>query len=166
MDKRVIEFRNMVANANDFKYLALRLIEIGKNRFGSKIYGTQFFVNGGFSIELYLKAIMKYENKKITKSHELNKLFNALNSDTKDHLKKEFSYEFNNYMCKEKNELLKDEFSDNLADYLKKEKNVFENWRYCYEQGCIMGSIVHMKITLNILETYCSSLVKELDNYE
>lgn len=166
MKKRIIEFRNIIANANDFKYLAFQLTETGKNKFGSKIHGTQFFVNGGFSIELYLKAIMKFENKKITKSHELNKLFNVLNADTKEHLKKEFSNEFNNYMDKEKNELLKDEFSDNLVDYLDKEKNVFENWRYCYEQGCLMGSIVHMKITLNILDKYCSSLVKELDNYE
>ena len=38
--------------------------------------------------------------------------------------------------------------------YLNKEKDVFENWRYCYEQGCLMGSIVHMKIILNILEKY------------
>ena len=166
MEKRIIEFRNMVANANDFKYLALKLIQTGKNRFGSKIYGTQFFVNGGFSIELYFKAIMKYENKKITMSHELNKLFNTLSADTKEYLKKEFSNEFNNYMNKEKNELLKDEFSDNLVDYLNKEKDVFENWRYCYEQGCLMGSIVHMKIILNILEKYCNGLVKELDNNE
>ena len=166
MEKRIIGFRNMVANANDFKYLALRLIETGRNKFGDKIYGTQFFVNGGFSIELYFKAIMKYENKNIAKSHELNKLFEALNTGTKEYLKKEFSNEFNNYMNKEKNELLKDEFSDNLVDYLNKEKNVFENWRYCYEQGCLMGSIVHMKIILNILEKYCSGLVKELDSNE
>lgn len=166
MEKRIIEFRNMVANANDFKYLALKLIQTGKNRFGSKIYGTQFFVNGGFSIELYFKAIMKYENKKITMSHELNKLFNTLSSDTKEYLKNEFSNKFNNYMNKEKNELLKDEFSDNLVDYLNKEKDVFKIWRYCYEQGCLMGSIVHMKIILNILEKYCNGLVKELDNNE
>ena len=166
MEKRIIEFRNMVANANDFKYLALRLIQTSKNRFSSKIYGTQFFVNGGFSIELYFKAIMKYENKKITRSHELNKLFDALHVDTKEYLKKEFSNEFNNYMNKEKNELLRDEFSDNLVDYLNKEKDVFENRRYCYEQGCLMGSMVHMKIILNILEKYCNGLVKELDNNE
>lgn len=102
MEKRIIEFRNMVANANEFKYLALKLIQTGKNRFGSKIYGTQFFVNGGFSIELYFMAIMKYENKKITMSHELNKLFNTLSADTKEYLKKKFSNEFNNYMNKEK----------------------------------------------------------------
>ena len=40
MEKRIIGFRNMVANANDFKYLALRLIETGRNKFGDKIYGT------------------------------------------------------------------------------------------------------------------------------
>ena len=97
MEKRIIGFRNMVANANDFKYLALRLIETGRNKFGDKIYGTQFFVNGGFSIELYFKAIMKYENKNIAKSHELNKLFEALNTGTKEYLKKEFSNEFNNF---------------------------------------------------------------------
>lgn len=165
MEKRIIEFRNMVANANDFKHLALRLIETGKNKFGSKIYGTQFFVNGGFSIELYFKAIMKYENKKTAKLHELNELFNGLNADTKDYLKKEFSNEFNNYMSKNENKLLENEFSDNLVDYLNKEKSVFEDWRYCYERGCLMGSIVHMKILLNILEKYCNILVKELDNH-
>lgn len=40
MEKGIIGFRNMVANANDFKYLALRLIETGRNKFGDKIYGT------------------------------------------------------------------------------------------------------------------------------
>ena len=166
MKKRIIEFRNMVANANDFKYLAFRLIEFGKNKFENKIYGSQFFVNGGFSIELYLKAIAKYEDKMIKKSHELNKLFYSLNKNTRIYLEKEFSCEFEDYMKKEKNYLLKTEFSDNLEEYLNKEKNVFDNWRYCHEHSCLIGSIVHMKIVLNILEKYCNDLVKEINIYE
>lgn len=166
MEKRIIEFRNMIANANGFKYLAFRLTEPSENKFDNKIYGSQFFVNGGFSVELYLKAIAKYENKMIKKSHQLNKLFYSLNQNTQVYLKKEFSYAFYDYAEKEKNNLLKNEFSDNLEEYLNKEKDVFDNWRYCHEHGCLMGSIVHMKIVLNILEKYCNNLVKEINMYE
>lgn len=166
MGTRIIEFRNMVANANGFKYLAFRLTEFGENKCDNKIYGSQFFVNGGFSIELYLKAIAKYEGKIIKKSHELNKLFYSLNKNTQTYLEKEFSCAFDDYMTKEKNDLLKTEFSDNLEEYLNKEKDIFDNWRYCYEHSCLIGSIVHMKIVLNILEKYCNDLVKEINIYE
>lgn len=33
---------------------------------------------------------MKYENKNIARSHELNKMFEALNTGTKEYLKKSF----------------------------------------------------------------------------
>ena len=66
MDKKIIYIRNLLNNANDFKYIAFRLTDTGKNKVGNKFYGTQFFVNGSFAIELYFKSLIPTD--KVTKS--------------------------------------------------------------------------------------------------
>ena len=38
-------------------------------------------------LQINFERRRKYENKKITMSHELNKLFNTLSADTKEYLK-------------------------------------------------------------------------------
>lgn len=145
MDKNIIYVRNMLSNANDFKYIAFRLTDTGKNKIGNKFYGTQFFVNGSFSVELYLKALLLFDGIKVPATHNLKSLYNHLSKVRKKELKR---------LCPK------------MISYLNEQKDFFIKWRYRHEYGCLVGSITDMKDVLNILETYCNNIIRELEDYD
>ena len=51
----IISTKNILDNANDFKYIAEKIVSDIDTKY--KHYPVQFFVNGLLSIELYLKTI-------------------------------------------------------------------------------------------------------------
>ncbi len=70
--------------------------------------------NMAFSCELFLKAILKHDNKEI-KTHNLKELFNNLPEDIK-------------------NKIMKSQNEEDFMAKLENISNLFEEWRYLYER--------------------------------
>lgn len=138
---RYSNFINIYNEAKDFKYVAFNIIKTGENRFADKILGTQFAVNGLFSMELYLKSIYCLENSGFIHGHELDKLYEKLSDKTKAYLTIQ---------------------KDNIGEYFKKYSKGFEEWRYSFEKDSLNISIQETKEVLIILDEFCESIYKEL----
>ena len=139
------KFINIINDANDFKYVALKCIESGEFHIGNKFYGTQFAVNGLFAIELYLKALIVLDNNEIPRQHDLTLLFDALSDSIKRDLINKLPY---------------------IIEFISSQSNGFEKWRYSYEHDCLIIGLEKIKMVLNTLELYCSDKQKELDTNE
>ena len=135
------KFLNMVNDANDFKYVALKCVEAGAKHIGDKFYGTQFAVNGLFAIEIYLKALIYFSEEDIPHEHDLVILYNSLESSIKNDL---------------------EERLPNFSFYIDNQARGFEKWRYSYEHNCLVISIEKIKIVLEILDKYCALKIEEL----
>ena len=140
MDKNQLIFKAIIHSANGFKTIAMNLYKDFKNQ-PKKFMGTQYFVNGIFAVELYLKAILLIKYGKYPKEHKLLELYNLLPKKVKDELN-------NNY--------------PDFGEFLINENVAFENWRYFFEKGGIYGHVNQTKNALIILEEYCENINKNI----
>ena len=83
-------------------------------------------VNIAFSIELYLKAILKYKGNDYRYIHKLDDLYEKLG----DSCKKEIS----DAVIRLYKEQCGEDISNTFIEILKKNANVFVDWRYAYEK--------------------------------
>lgn len=126
-------------NANRFRIIAMQLYKTYKNH-PKEFMGPQFFVNGAFAVELYLKAILSFTVGEYPKEHELHKLYELIPEDTR-HALTDLYPEF--------------------RDFVKNESKAFENWRYYFETTYMCGHVVQMKKTLDVLHEFCKCISKK-----
>lgn len=115
--------RNILQQADDF-FEAYRRCSKGENprkdeynRLCFSVVNVPAVVNAAFSIELYLKSILKSKERE----HRLEILFNKLNIETQEQIKKAINAELS------KNNIY------NFDECLSHISNVFVEWRYIYE---------------------------------
>lgn len=85
-------------------------------------YVSPVTINSAFACEVFLKAILMYQDKKIPRSHKLRDLYNALPKELKELIKREVSSGYPDMWT-------------NLwgQDYLNSISDAFVKWRYNYE---------------------------------
>ena len=118
-------FWNIIDNADSFSIRAIT----DKPEFG---WGAQ--VNLAFAVELYIKAIMEFENKEIKRGHNLKTLFNHLSNRTQEAI-------YNNWRTLSGENIpdniqTKEWFRDNLYACC----NIFERFRYVHEWASSYGN--------------------------
>ena len=131
--------RNILQQADDF-YEAYRRCSKGENprkdEFGRlcfSVVNIPAIVNAAFSIELYLKSILRTKKRE----HRLEILFNELDIKIREQIKKTINTELS------KNNIF------NFDDCLSHISNVFVEWRYIYEEyhtegfyGCYINEFI------------------------
>ncbi len=85
-------------------------------------YPTPAIVNSAFACEVFLKALLKYNDIAVKNEHELKELFELLPEKTSEWIKLTV---MNNH-----GGIWKDAFGYDLLDNI---SNAFPNWRYIYE---------------------------------
>ena len=110
--------------------------------------------NGFFALELYLKVIYAYDQyqKKNEKAedlttylrgHNLKKLYEALDTDLKEKITKQFSCSIT---------------TEEIIKELDKYENAFGQWRYFYEHESLAGNFAFLSKILKALYSYCNSI--------
>lgn len=98
-------------------------------------YDSPATVNSAFACEVFMKAILKYQEIKTPKSHKLRELYDALPDELKEWVKQVVSRGFH------------DIWTDVWGqDYLDEISNAFVEWRYSYEHDWSKSSIMHINI--------------------
>lgn len=147
--------------ANDFKTVAIMIYDnnLSNDSIKNKLLNP-FVVNAMFSIEIYLKIIIKSINSSVDNVHNLKKLFETIKNDGND-----IYYKLNNtYIIKA---------NKDLSYFADEYQNAFENFRYSYEGYNYDGSIDCSKIMqrfspddivplLVILSEFCNENCKEV----
>ena len=147
--------------ANDFKTVAIMIYDnnLSNDSIKNKLLNP-FVVNAMFSIEIYLKIIIKSINSSVDNVHNLKKLFETIKNDGND-----IYYKLNNtYIIKA---------NKDLSYFADEYQNAFENFRYSYEGYNYDGSTDCSKIMLRfspddivpllvILSEFCNENCKEV----
>ena len=136
-NKIVKNFECILKEADDFNFIALHIFNV--KQAGGMFYGTQFVVNALFSIELYLKAILTYENKKYLKIHNLKKLFDKISLNRKNKIIKEWEY---------------------IVDFLNEQDESFTWWRYHFQYEFLVIANDEILKTMEILKKECDEIKK------
>lgn len=141
----IISTKNILDNANDFKYIAEKIVSDIDTKY--KHYPVQFFVNGLLSIELYLKTIYfanngdypkNYKNKGI---HSLIELFNIIPDVDQDKLKEKYS-----------------DIESVLSEYA----DGFIKFRYSYENFSLYGNQEKVMNLMKIFQDHCNNEYSEI----
>lgn len=127
-------FVNILNAADSFYGASLSII---KNRKNFKKSSITFVVNAIFAIELYLKAILTYDNINYKNIHNLEKLYNKLSISRRDSLKKKYCY---------------------IEDFVKEHKNAFTDWRYYFEYEMLGIANDEILSTLDALRKECDKI--------
>ena len=157
----IMQIKHAIDVANDFKTVAIMIYDnnLSNDSIKNKLLNP-FVMNAMFSIEIYLKIIIKSINSSVDNVHNLKKLFETIKNDRND-----IYYELNNtYIVK---------VNKDLSYFADKYQNAFENFRYSYEGYNYDGSIDCSKIMLHffpddivpllvILSEFCNENCKEV----
>lgn len=157
----IIQTKHSIDVANDFKTVAIMIYDnnLSNDSIKNKLLNP-FVMNAMFSIEIYLKIIIKSINSSVDNVHNLKKLFETIKNDRND-----IYYELNNtYIVK---------VNKDLSYFADEYQNAFENFRYSYEGYNYDGSIDCSKIMLHfspddivpllvILSEFCNENCKEV----
>ena len=98
-------------------------------------YTAPATINSAFACEVFMKTILKYQNKKTPKAHKLRDLYEALPKDLKAYIQHEVSGGYPDLWTN---------FWGN--DYLDKVSNAFVEWRYSYEHDFTKNRTMHIEI--------------------
>lgn len=139
-------------------YIALEHLDASSDK--PLLFVTPMLVNGAFSIELGLKAILVKNNIDYAKEHNMFVLFNLLPEC--------YQYEILNYII-EKTPEYKD--PQKFGDEFLLISNVFVDWRYCFEKSAPAVDIRFISAFANasircLLAHYNVDLVEITDNDE
>ena len=89
-------------------------------------YPTPAIVNSAFACEVFLKALLKYNDTPVKKEHKLKELYELLPEKTKEWIKLTVTNHYG-------------QWSDCFGrDYLENISNAFTDWRYSYESDRLM----------------------------
>lgn len=157
----IMQTKHPIDVANDFKTVAIMIYDnnLSNDSIKNKLLNP-FVMNAMFSIEIYLKIIIKSINSSVDNVHNLKKLFETIKNDRND-----IYYELNNtYIVK---------VNKDLSYFADEYQNAFENFRYSYEGYNYDSSIDCSKIMLRfspddivpllvILSEFCNENCKEV----
>lgn len=114
-------------------------------------YSTPAVVNSAFACEVYLKALLKYNDIPIKKEHKIKELYEMLPEEARDWIKPTVMNQCGRWTDQWGYELL-----ENIS-------NAFIEWRYNYENDWSKSSIMHIEVCFltafrNTLREACSQL--------
>ena len=99
-------------------------------------YTSPATINSSFACEVFLKAILKHQDIKSTKSHKLRDLYEALPLELKEWIKNEVSGGYRDMWTNIRGQ-----------DHLDNISNAFVKWRYNYEHDWRKdGSTMHIEV--------------------
>lgn len=157
MNNSKSKFLYVLNSANCF-YNTYRLLETKiQYNCDQSPYIIPSIVNSVFAIELYLKAILVYNNISYNKGHYLNYLFQLLPLEIQNSINEEYQ----NKIKKKKGLCL----YNTLNEYLKGEYNSFEMWRYPFDDWKNYRCVFPCNETqtlLEILKKQCECYKNEL----
>ena len=146
-NEKEIEFLNIYNVAHDFMELVEDNYNPDVGKITNHLPGIPFFVNGFFAIELYIKAILKYDRRVYSNTHNLKKLFNT-------------------FTPKRKNSIIKK--CHNIETFLDKNADAFDIWRYSFDDKNakfkLWGSYGEIRYFLIGLESECKEIKEVLNN--
>lgn len=98
-------------------------------------YTSPATINSAFACEVFMKAILAFNENKTPKTHKLRQLYNALPDEFKDCIEREVSGGY------------RDMWTNVWGiDYLDEVSNAFVEWRYSYEHDWNKSSTMHINI--------------------
>ena len=146
LNNNEVEFLNIYNVAKAFKEIVEDNYNPNVRKITNHLPGTPFFVNVFFAIELYLKAILKYDKRIYSCTHNLNKLFNTFTLKRKESITNE---------C------------NGIEKFLSENAEAFDTWRFSFDDKSddfkLWGSYGEVLYFLNGLDNECQK-IKEVIN--
>ena len=133
-------FDSILRTAESFYEVSMNIID-DKETFEK--YSISFVVNSMFAIELFIKALLTYDDIDYTKIHDLKKLFDKISKNRKRHIK--------------------DSYND-IEEFLQENYESFIWWRYCFEYELLGISIDEVLNTLVALKKECDEIKEGICN--
>lgn len=133
-------FDSILRTAESFYEVSMNIID-DKETFEK--YSIPFVVNSMFAIELFIKALLTYDDIDYTKIHDLKKLFDKISKNRKRHIK--------------------DSYND-IEEFLQENYESFIWWRYCFEYELLGISIDEVLNTLMALKKECDEIKEGICN--
>lgn len=98
-------------------------------------YTSPIAINSAFACEVFLKAMLKYQESETPKSHKLRELYNALPDELQERIKQDVSGGYS--------DMWRNAWG---RDYLDEISNAFVEWRYSYEHDWSKSGTMHIDI--------------------
>lgn len=147
LNNNEIEFLNIYNVAKSFKETVEDNYNSNVRKITNHLPGTPFFVNGFFATELYLKAILKYDKRTYTATHNLYKLFKTLSQSRKKNIIEKIN---------------------DIEEFLIDNADAFDTWRYSFDDKSanfkLCGSYGEVLYFLNGLESECQKIKEVINN--
>lgn len=147
LNNNEIEFLNIYNAAKEFKEIVEDNYNPDVRKLTNHLPGTPFFVNGFFAIEPYLKAILKYDKRTYTATHNLYKLFKTLSQNRKKKIIEKIY---------------------DIEKFLIANASAFDTWRYSFDDKSadfkLLGNYGEVLYFLNGLETECQKIKEVINN--
>ncbi len=144
----------MLYQAMDFHRLVRDLDLKNLDREGLKGKPTIFMVNASFGLEIYLKLAVRISNNIHKRGHDLNKIFDALPTKSKE----EIENIVRSIIQKQK---ITNHQNTTAKSIVEKTKTAFKDWRYRYENNKLLDfHCDELIILLYAMHHYCKKYVK------
>ena len=133
-------FDSILRTAKSFYEVSMNIID-DKETFEK--YSIPFVVNSMFAIELFIKALLTYDDIDYTKIHDLKKLFDKISENRKRRIKTNYN---------------------DIEEFLHENYESFIWWRYCFECKDLEISIDEILNTLMALKKECDEIKEGICN--
>ena len=133
-------FDSILRTAKSFYEVSMNIID-DKETFEK--YSISFVVNSMFAIELFIKALLTYDDIDYTKIHDLKKLFDKISENRKRRIKTNYN---------------------DIEEFLQENYESFIWWRYCFECKDLEISIDEILNTLMALKKECDEIKEGICN--
>ena len=133
-------FDSILRTAESFYEVSMNIID-DKETF--ERYSIPFVVNSMFAIELFIKALLTYDDIDYTKIHDLKKLFDKISENRKRRIKANYN---------------------DIEEFLQENYESFKWWRYCFEYEPLGISIDEILNTLVALKKECDEIKEGICN--
>ena len=133
-------FDSILRTAKSFYEVSMNIID-DKETFEK--YSIPFVVNSMFAIELFIKALLTYDDIDYTKIHDLKKLFDKISENRKRRIKTNYN---------------------DIEEFLQENYESFIWWRYCFECKDLEISIDEILNTLMALKKECDEIKEGICN--
>lgn len=133
-------FDSILRTAESFYEVSMNIFN---NKENFEKYSVPFVANSIFAIELFIKALLTFENTNYDNIHDLKKLFDKISKNRKRRIK--FNY-------------------NDIEEFLRENYESFKWWRYCFEYEPLGISIDEILNTLVALKKECDEIKEGICN--